>query len=259
MKFFFATHVLSLIDQSQCFLMNNPKGLREANEKLYALRFPEQIPQTLVSSDMEQLEGVHGRVGRRDDRQTARRLRRQRCFLLKRARTATPTPSSKRPPTMAGGWSWRSATCRRSARAISESSFSTASRSARCLRVPLGIGDARQHSCRRPVRKDRGDGARSGNLRGAGAARCEPMDLYFVGLDVIGNYLTEVNVTSPTGIQEINALRRRALGKPSGRFCRAAGRKARQRLSRNLTPPRFYAIFQFHFFWPGSSVGRAED
>ena len=32
--------------------MNNPKGLREANEKLYALRFPEQIPQTLVSSNM---------------------------------------------------------------------------------------------------------------------------------------------------------------------------------------------------------------
>ena len=30
--------------------------------------------------------------------------------------------------------------------------------------------------------------------------------LYFVGLDVIGNYLTEVNVTSPTGIQEVNAL-----------------------------------------------------
>ena len=27
-----------------------------------------------------------------------------------------------------------------------------------------------------------------------------------VGLDVIGDYLTEVNVTSPTGIQEINAL-----------------------------------------------------
>ena len=26
----------------------------------------------------------------------------------------------------------------------------------------------------------------------------------FVGLDVIGDYLTEINVTSPTGIQEIN-------------------------------------------------------
>jgi glutathione synthase len=30
--------------------------------------------------------------------------------------------------------------------------------------------------------------------------------LYFVGLDIIGRYLTEVNVTSPTGIQEIDRL-----------------------------------------------------
>ena len=28
----------------------------------------------------------------------------------------------------------------------------------------------------------------------------------FVGSDVIGNFLTEANVTSPTGIQEINSL-----------------------------------------------------
>jgi glutathione synthase len=32
------------------------------------------------------------------------------------------------------------------------------------------------------------------------------LGLYFVGLDVIGDYLTEVNVTSPTCVQEINAL-----------------------------------------------------
>ncbi|MCH7928732.1 MAG: glutathione synthase, partial [Candidatus Dadabacteria bacterium] len=30
--------------------------------------------------------------------------------------------------------------------------------------------------------------------------------LYFVGIDVIGGYLTEVNTTSPTCVQEINAL-----------------------------------------------------
>jgi glutathione synthase len=30
--------------------------------------------------------------------------------------------------------------------------------------------------------------------------------LFFVGIDVIGGYLTEINVTSPTGIQEANAL-----------------------------------------------------
>ena len=30
--------------------------------------------------------------------------------------------------------------------------------------------------------------------------------LFFVGIDVIGEYLTEINVTSPTGVQEINRL-----------------------------------------------------
>ncbi len=32
------------------------------------------------------------------------------------------------------------------------------------------------------------------------------LGLIFVGIDVIGDYLTEINVTSPTGIQEINRL-----------------------------------------------------
>ena len=31
-------------------------------------------------------------------------------------------------------------------------------------------------------------------------------DQLFVGIDIIGDYLTEINVTSPTGIREINAL-----------------------------------------------------
>ncbi len=30
--------------------------------------------------------------------------------------------------------------------------------------------------------------------------------LHFVGLDILGDYLTEINVTSPTGIQEINRI-----------------------------------------------------
>jgi glutathione synthase len=37
-------------------------------------------------------------------------------------------------------------------------------------------------------------------------ARCRRDGLYFVGLDVIGGHLTEVNVTSPTGVQEIDRL-----------------------------------------------------
>src|SRR5206468_4727601 len=63
LKYFFATHLLSLVDQSKCFVMNDPKGLREANEKLYALRFPEQIPQTLVTSDMARLRAFMSELG----------------------------------------------------------------------------------------------------------------------------------------------------------------------------------------------------
>src|ERR687895_189937 len=63
MKFFFATHLLSLIDEKKCFVMNNPRGLRDANEKLYALRFPEQIPQTLVSSNIGRLKGFMEELG----------------------------------------------------------------------------------------------------------------------------------------------------------------------------------------------------
>jgi glutathione synthase len=34
---------------------------------------------------------------------------------------------------------------------------------------------------------------------------------FFVGIDVIGGFLTEVNVTSPTGVQEINRLEDRCV------------------------------------------------
>jgi glutathione synthase len=36
--------------------------------------------------------------------------------------------------------------------------------------------------------------------------RLKELGLLFVGIDIIGEYLTEINVTSPTGIQEINPM-----------------------------------------------------
>lgn len=38
-------------------------------------------------------------------------------------------------------------------------------------------------------------------------------NLFFVGIDIIGDYLTEINVTSPTGIKQINALNKTNLEK----------------------------------------------
>jgi len=48
--------------------------------------------------------------------------------------------------------------------------------------------------------------ARDGEIIETLKPHLQKLGLYFVGIDVLGNYLTEVNVTSPTCVQEINAL-----------------------------------------------------
>ena len=54
--YLFATMLLSLADRRRTFVLNEPAGLREANEKLYALNFPDAIPPTLVSQDLARLK-----------------------------------------------------------------------------------------------------------------------------------------------------------------------------------------------------------
>ena len=66
--------------------------------------------------------------------------------------------------------------------------------------------DAREPARRAGARRR----PRSTTTTGASSSGSRPWlerdGLYFVGIDVIGGRLTEVNVTSPTGIQEMNAL-----------------------------------------------------
>jgi len=204
MKFFFATHLLSLADERECFVMNNPKGLREANEKLYALKFPEQIPQTLVASDMERLKAFMNELGgemiikpldgcggggvfylNQSDRNTnsileaatdnGRKLIMGQCYLPE---------------------------IRRGDKRIIMLNGETLGA---VLRVPLET-ETRGNihvggQCVKTVVT-----ARDREICAALAPLLMADGLYFVGLDVIGGFLTEVNVTSPTGIQEINSL-----------------------------------------------------
>ena len=59
--------------------------------------------------------------------------------------------------------------------------------------------------------------------------------LLFVGIDVIGEYVTEINVTSPTGLQEINRLMGCALQDPLVTLIEEHVRKAKG-LPRNVSP-----------------------
>lgn len=204
MKFFFATHLLSLIDQSKCFVMNDPKGLREANEKLYALRFAEQIPQSLVASDMERLKMFMAELGgemiikpldgsggsgvfylRDQDRNTNAILEAAtdngRRLVMAQRYLPEIRQGDKRIIVLNG--EPLGAVLRVPLESETRGNIHVGGR---CVKTAVTERD--QEICMALAPMLRSDG------------------LYFVGLDVIGNYLTEVNVTSPTGIQEVNAL-----------------------------------------------------
>lgn len=50
-QYLYATYILALIDESKTLVINSPRGLREANEKMYTLQFHQVMPETVVSLD----------------------------------------------------------------------------------------------------------------------------------------------------------------------------------------------------------------
>jgi len=55
MDYIYATYLLEQLEASGVMVVNKPSSLRDANEKLFALNFPDLIPKTLVSSNNEKL------------------------------------------------------------------------------------------------------------------------------------------------------------------------------------------------------------
>src|SRR5437660_3849482 len=204
LKFFFATHLLSLVNEQKCFVMNHPKGLREANEKLYALRFPEQIPQTLVSSDMERLKAFMGELGGEMIIKPLDGSGGSGVFYLNEQDRNTnsileaATDNGRR---LIMGQRYLPEIRQGDKRIIVLNGEPLGA----VLRVPLETETRGNiHVGGQCVKTD--VTARDREICAALAPLLQADGLYLVGLDVIGNFLTEVNVTSPTGIQEINAL-----------------------------------------------------
>ena len=202
--YLFATQILALTDPAQTFVMNTPRGILSANEKLYALNFPTAIPPSLVSAEAARLKSFMDDQGGE--------------MIVK-------------PLDACGGAGvFHLHASDRNVNAILEMSTSNGRRPIMAQRylpeirngdkrlilldgIPLGA----------TLRVPRADEHR-GNIHVGGtcvkasitdrdreiiAALCPRLradGLYFVGLDIIGAYLTEVNVTSPTGVQEINHL-----------------------------------------------------
>jgi len=202
--YLFATYLLSLVPSVPPLILNNPDGLRAANEKLYALHFPEVVPPSLVTADIPRLKGFLDDMGGEmiikplDGCGGAGVFHLQRADRNLNALLETATDNGRR-LTMAQ-------------RYLPE----IRSGDKRLVLLdgqPLGA----------VLRVPREDEHRGNIHVGGRCVRCEITlrdrlivetlaprlrrdGLHFVGLDIIGDYLTEVNVTSPTGLQEINEL-----------------------------------------------------
>jgi len=202
-----ATQILALCER--CTVLNRPEVILTANEKLYALNFSDLMAETLVARKtsqlldfMEKLGGemivkpLHGKGGEgifhltRDDRNTLSILEQSTDFESRWIMAQRYIPDVRRGD-------------KRILLVDGEPIGAL-------LRVPAD-NEVRSnlHVGGRPKAVDLDDADRT--IIAAVAPSLRRDGLFFVGIDVIGGYLTEVNVTSPTGIQEINTLEDRCL------------------------------------------------
>jgi glutathione synthase len=181
-------------------VVNDPRGLREANEKLYACHFPELMPRTLVASSKARIKVFLDDVGGRAVIKPVDGHGGVGVFALiagdnnLNALIESVTRDGSRvalvqeliPEVTAGD--------KRILLLDGEPLGAI-------LRVPRGDWRSNIHVGGRVVQAEITDADRRIVERVAPRLRTD--GLSFVGLDVIGGKLTEVNVTSPTGIQQM--------------------------------------------------------
>ncbi len=198
-------HLTLLLDYvvDRTLVVNAPRGLRDANEKLYACRFPEITPPTIVTADpvrlnefaaangaavLKPIDGHGGRgvmAIRPDDHNTASIIdtltERGRVPVVAQRFLENVTAGDKRILLLDG----------EPLGAI--------------LRIPT-VTDFRANICvgGTTVLSEIDDADR--RIIDAIAPSLRSDGLVFVGLDVVDGYLTEVNVTSPTGIRQLTDL-----------------------------------------------------
>jgi glutathione synthase len=204
LEYYFATQVLSLVDPTHTFVINDPRGLREANEKLYALNFPTLIPPTLVTRDADRLKGFMGEMGGEmivkplDFAGGAGVFHLHRADRNLNALLETATVHGTR-MVMAQRYLPEARTGDKRVIVLDGKPLGATLRVPREdeTRANIHVGGTCEHA---PLT------LRDREICATIDPRLRADGLHFVGLDVIGDWVTEINVTSPTGVQEINTL-----------------------------------------------------
>jgi len=185
-------------------VVNDPRGLRDANEKLYATHFPEWMPRTLVSADKQVVKEFLEDVGGRGVIKPVDGHGGAGIFAIA---TGDKNLNAHIETVTRGGT--RVAMVQAFIDEVTEGD----------KRILLMDGEILGAILRVPRADDLRSNIHVGGsvvatevtpreheMIAAMTARLKQDGLYFVGLDVIGGMLTEVNVTSPTGIQQMSRL-----------------------------------------------------
>jgi len=204
MEYIYTTHLLDHAEQAGVLVVNRPASLRDFNEKLFISHFPGCAPPTLVTRNAVLIKAF---------------IEEHREIILK-------------PLDGMGGQSiFRTHTTDHNTNVIIEALTQHGSRFAMAQkylpeikhgdkRILMLDGEPVEYALARiPMAGEhRGNLAAGGTGKGIAlterdrwiCAQVGPVlrdkGLLFVGLDVIGDYLTEINVTSPTCIRELDAI-----------------------------------------------------
>ena len=201
-EFLHATQLVEL--KGPRVLINEPGGLRAANEKLFSLRFPDLIPPTLIARDAGLLRAFLDEQG---GDAVAKPIDGFGGAGIFRVRHGDANLSSILETATAGGT--RKVVLQRYLPEVAAGDKRIIVLDGEPIgalnRVPQQ-GDLRANMAA-------GGKAERGEITARDRAICRALKpelrrlgLAFVGLDVIGEWLTEVNVTSPTGLVEIGAF-----------------------------------------------------
>jgi glutathione synthase len=201
--YLYATHLLDLAERDGALVVNRPASLRDCNEKLFAQWFPELCPPTLVTSDLDRL-----RAFQRDQRKiVVKPLDQMGGGGVLVLALGDPNTGSALELLTAGGT--RAVMAQRFLPEIAEGD----------KRILMVEGEPVPHALARipAPGESRGNLAAGGRGEGRELTRrdreiCAAVGpelvrrgLVLVGLDVIGEHLTEINVTSPTCARELDA------------------------------------------------------
>ena len=201
--YLYATHLLELAERQGVQVLNRPASLRAWNEKLGALQFPELMAPTLVASDVEllrQFASTHGEVVLKP--------------LGGRAGQGVIRSSGQAPGL---GALLELVTHQQQLPVMIQAFLPQVSEGdKRILLVngePLGAVNRKPKAGEFRSNLAVGGQPEATDLSPRERQICEVLrpalieaGLFFVGIDVIAGHLSEINVTSPTGIREVEQL-----------------------------------------------------